>query len=686
MLIIVVYDSQEEKMKRICVIWLSIMLVFSSAFVMIDEIKDAKRENTKTIILDINPLYNINNGTRCDVTQAINITQLTDNNFDDSHPIISDNGQIAWRGIINGTTEIFFWNGTSIIRLTHNDYDDYLISPSNKNMINNKGQLVWKGGNPVTDDFEVFFWNGSNVIQLTNNTYHDGEPTINNTGSVVWNSYDGNDDEIMLWDGVNITQLTNNDYYDSLPQINENGHVAWEGNPPNPGGELDDYEIYFWDGTEIIELTNNTQHDMMPKINDNDQIVWESIISGLNYEIFFWNGTSTTQLTNDNYLNASPQINNNGQIVWRRRVDINGTEVNTIQFWDGSNITQLSDPQMDSFDPQINDNGQVVWFTSDVENWSVETCEIFFWDGGEPIQITDNNITDYNPQINELGQVVWYGGSLDEKEIYLLSSTDFSPPPAIWLSAPNGGEFYNGGGSRIINWTATAGGNPLLADPITIEYSSTGQDGPWTLIASSETNDGYYLWNPVPLINSTNCFVRVTVQDTGGLSAQDTSNASFEIDSEPPLPAANPNAELTGSNDVTIYWEASPSTDVACYNIYYVINGWDPTGNSYSLLGSSIGTSFTHSGAGNNSGTEYCYQVRACDRANNEARCFNPGGKIHETDFRLVHGGLGRLDHARFLPDSELICFRPQITRPGFRCAGFQQLERGRDIRRLGQY
>lgn len=112
---------------------------------------------------------------------------------------------------------------------------------------------------------------------------------------------------------------------------------------------------------------------------------------------------------------------------------------------------------------------------------------------------------------------------------------------------------------------------------------------------------------------------------------QDLSNSSFIIDSTPPLPATNVTAELTGTNDVTIYWTASASPDVAYYRVYYVQNGWDPTGNSYVQIpgsGDIVGTSYTHVGVGNTTGNNYCYQVRTFDYVGHETRTFIQAAKM----------------------------------------------------------
>jgi hypothetical protein len=230
----------------------------------------------------------------------------------------------------------------------------------------------------------------------------------------------------------------------------------------------------------------------------------------------------------------------------------------------------------------------------------------------------------------------------------------FLNSPAVWVSSPNGGNYLMGGGGWSITWSASGGSYPLKANPITIEYSTTGPGGPWTLLASNELNDGAYSWTGIPVINNSNSYVRVTAEDAMGNDGLDISNSSFNIDSAPPIPATNVRAELTGTNNVTIYWTASSSPDVAYYQVYYVqlVGAWDPTGNSYtSFLASTTGTSSVHAGYGNTSGNSYCYQVRTYDLAGNEAKTLIQAAKMTK-QLSVSQGNMGWFLVGSFLTQS----------------------------------
>jgi hypothetical protein len=204
--------------------------------------------------------------------------------------------------------------------------------------------------------------------------------------------------------------------------------------------------------------------------------------------------------------------------------------------------------------------------------------------------------------------------------------------PLVQVLSPNGGESLLGGGSWDIQWTASAGTNPLKVNPISIDYSLTGPGGPWNPIATDENNDGTFIWNTIPVIDANNCYVRITAEDTLGNTGDDTSDSNFAIDSTAPVPATGPNAELTGL-DVTVYWTASPSPDVGSYEVWHATNDWDPTGSSYTWLGTVPAgtTNYVHVNRGINNQNSYSYQIRTVDIAGNSASTMVQAAKFSRT-------------------------------------------------------
>lgn len=97
--------------------------------------------------------------------------------------------------------------------------------------------------------------------------------------------------------------------------------------------------------------------------------------------------------------------------------------------------------------------------------------------------------------------------------------------PGITVTSPNGGETWAEKTYKTITWTSV--GTPAIPY-VKIEYSTTGQYGPWNLIVSSTQNDGSYSWMlPEVYGNQTNCFVKIS-HATDGLPF-DISDSRFTI-------------------------------------------------------------------------------------------------------------------------------------------------------------
>jgi hypothetical protein len=114
----------------------------------------------------------------------------------------------------------------------------------------------------------------------------------------------------------------------------------------------------------------------------------------------------------------------------------------------------------------------------------------------------------------------------------------------LTVTAPNGGENWEGTTSQNITWASTGGIFNVM-----IEYS-TNKGSSWNTITASTANSGSYNWT-VPNTPSTNCLVKIS--DTAG-PAVDTSNAVFTIAAQRTLTVTAPNG---GEN-----WEGTTSHNI----------------------------------------------------------------------------------------------------------------------------
>ena len=111
-------------------------------------------------------------------------------------------------------------------------------------------------------------------------------------------------------------------------------------------------------------------------------------------------------------------------------------------------------------------------------------------------------------------------------------------PPAVAVTAPNGGETWTVGTANSITWNATDG---IAVTAVDLSYSTSGVDGLFTAIASGITNTGSYNWT-VPNTPSMGAFVKVVAHDAAGYSAKDLSNAAFTIEAASGGGAAAPDS------------------------------------------------------------------------------------------------------------------------------------------------
>lgn len=79
---------------------------------------------------------------------------------------------------------------------------------------------------------------------------------------------------------------------------------------------------------------------------------------------------------------------------------------------------------------------------------------------------------------------------------------------------PRGGERLKNHSIRFIEWGSKVPGN--LTSKVKLELSTTGNGGPWTLIADSLPNSGRYQWLVPDGVSSANCFIRYTLYNTNG--------------------------------------------------------------------------------------------------------------------------------------------------------------------------
>lgn len=147
--------------------------------------------------------------------------------------------------------------------------------------------------------------------------------------------------------------------------------------------------------------------------------------------------------------------------------------------------------------------------------------------------------------------------------VSVTSPADFTidgAPPTVILTSLQSGEWLRGGTTAAITWVATD--SHFGAQPIDIDLSQDG-GATWVALAGPTANTGSYGWS-VPLVDQTQCRVRVTATDTLGNTASAMSAQSFTIDTSTPVVSTmtinGGSGQTTINNNVDVAFAANDLT------------------------------------------------------------------------------------------------------------------------------
>jgi hypothetical protein len=174
------------------------------------------------------------------------------------------------------------------------------------------------------------------------------------------------------------------------------------------------------------------------------------------------------------------------------------------------------------------------------ENWEVGSVQTITWTwtstvGDVKIEYSADNGSSWLDVINSTPNSGFYSWLIPDDPssecLVRISETDTDPsdtsdavftiatPPAITITAPNGGENWEVDSIQQITWTPEG-----AVGKVKIEYS-TDSGASWKTIKASANNTGSYSWR-IPDDPSTNCLVRVSEIDG---DPSDVSDNVFEI-------------------------------------------------------------------------------------------------------------------------------------------------------------
>jgi len=204
------------------------------------------------------------------------------------------------------------------------------------------------------------------------------------------------------------------------------------------------------------------------------------------------------------------------------------------------------------------DGNIVVWMDDRNGNPDIYGIDITTLPGGSAFAICLDGVVQSNPAISG-HHVVWEdqrGGGYDIYGYDLASHSEFAvvtaagdqkqpaingrrivwqdsanngdictalipEPVVLTLLTPNGGELFRAGGACAVSWQSSG---PL--EEVKIEYSSNA-GGDWSTLEAGIANNGQWLWQPLPDIDSSQC--RVRISDPLNPAAADQSDDNFII-------------------------------------------------------------------------------------------------------------------------------------------------------------
>jgi archaellum component FlaF (FlaF/FlaG flagellin family) len=233
---------------------------------------------------------------------------------------------------------------------------------------------------------------------------------------------------------------------------------------------------------------------------------WESTtVVALNDSVF---STDTSlALNSSNY----PRISyvDAGAIKYARWMSKGGWDIQTVagvgsdEYHTELELDSSGNPHISFFDPTPDDLEYARWTGTEWDIRIVETDDAGWFNS---LALDSNNIPhlSYYKQKNEFA---------DLKYARFI-------PPAITVTAPDGGEAWIVGSSRTVMWTSTG-----TVGNVDIDLSTDGGSN-WTSLISNTSNDGIEIVT-VPSSPSTSCRIRVKEAATG--SPSDISDANFTI-------------------------------------------------------------------------------------------------------------------------------------------------------------
>ena len=316
------------------------------------------------------------------------------------------------------------------------------------------------GENP-DGNFQIFLFDGTSIIQVTHADRSSDSASLDGGAMAFRSTADHTGEnpppprrQIFLYDGSAITQITHATSGESHAPSLDGGSIAFQSDADLTGGNADgSFEIFLWDGSTITQITDATAGDSALPDLDGGAIAFHSTsdLTGENpdgsLEIFLYDGASIVQVTDATEGSSSRPSLSGGSIAFQSDADLTGENPDgssEIFLYDGSSIVQVTDATAgDSRLPSLDAGAVAFESTADLTGDNPDGgFEVFLYDGSSIRQITGSATGESREPSLDTGSVVFRsdadltGGNPDGNRELFLASCGVAPPLGPYLETP----------------------------------------------------------------------------------------------------------------------------------------------------------------------------------------------------------------------------------------------------------
>lgn len=176
----------------------------------------------------------------------------------------------------------------------------------------------------------------------------------------------------------------------------------------------------------------------------------------------------------------------------------------------GAKYVGLADMDMDGFCDLLafTSSGITIYKGDGAGNWIAYGTVAFTINNVRGLSVADLDHDGYS-------DIVYFGSSGGNNQLKVFLHTVSNPTLNLLPEFPKGQECFKPGSVQFVKWLSSVPSGPNAT--VSIDFSSSGSNGPWSPVANAVPNSGIFQW-VLPNVTSNNCFLKYTI--TQGSSSQ----------------------------------------------------------------------------------------------------------------------------------------------------------------------